>query len=225
MKKVIFLAALLMIATQLSFSQRIQSLPPAQGWGVHAGAGFTDATSLVFGCKTILSPEKSIRFNVGVKLDAGDQWYSPSLAYSDGLQRTVDESDYRYAFSLQFMSYALNRGVFHLYAGGGPAFSYAVKEQDIEGYSNGTPPKFSSNYHRNRETVAGVALSLGIEWFATNSISASAEYSIMLGYINARSYGGSTGENGVSIISGDLTREKFGSSELNGIEVKLNFYF
>jgi hypothetical protein len=131
----------------------------------------------IISVKKHLTDQSAIRFGVSTTLNiSDDNAHRELITFSNYVNyNSYDNHLYRLSINSQYLYYLLGSTDVHLYVGSGPEIYYSWDKSEYEG---------DTARYASRDISSGFGMSgvIGVEWFATSSLSLHAEYSTIARY-------------------------------------------
>jgi hypothetical protein len=144
----------------------------------------------IISAKYHYSDHSAIRVGVGVDIESGDNDTSPKTQNSQSsyMQSNNKSTEFSINFSGQYVYYPKPAADINLYYGCGPLFRLFRSKYESENIEkkNNLVLSSSNNTSESNGYSIGVNGLLGVEWFATKSISFIAEYSVSTLYMKSK---------------------------------------
>ncbi len=127
--------------------------------------------------KKHLTDRSAVRAGVGITFDISDESYNKDQLYYYNYFKYTSYEQHSYSLTVrgQYLFYLFGSTDVNLFVGSGPEISYSWGKNEYDGDT-------ASYVSRNISTGLGISGVIGVEWFATSSISFHAEYSTIAKY-------------------------------------------
>ena len=180
----------------------------------------------VISAKRHFSDKKSLRFGLNLNASISDTEQNFTRMVSDTLRETRkndgENNTQNIELNVQYLFYPSPAKEINLFLGIGPMIGFNRSNSETGLDREPLNPVDSTSKRTSKRWSLGVSANLGVEWFATKSISFLAEYGLSLNYILAKD--SSTDRTAGTVTESENKSEIF---NLNAASVKfgLSVYF
>jgi hypothetical protein len=182
----------------------------------------------IISAKYHYSSNSALRFGIGINLSFSDDDSSPTDQNNTGTfnKNNSNSNQKGINFSGVYLFYPKPGSDINLYYGAGPFFSFSYSKSE---YENSTLQENSTTSSttfigKTNSYSAGIYGILGVEWFATKSISFLAEYSVSVYYNHSKISNSNKDSNSTNTSDNEISDNNYGCNPTS-VRFGISIYF